>query len=66
MVGLEGLADTPFDPPTYSQWARRRNRRKRMIWMKINGGPGRTRTFDLPIMLRLVLNVVCPLLFVNH
>ena len=33
-----------------------------MIWIEINGGPGRTRTFDLPIMLKLDLNVVCPLL----
>ena len=43
-----------FDPPTYSQWVRRDNIRKWMIWMEINGGPGRTRTFDLPIMSRML------------
>ena len=39
-----------YDPPTNSPWVRRENFRKRMILMEINGGPGRTRTFDLPIM----------------
>ncbi len=28
-------------PPTYSPWVRCENIRKRMIWMVINGGPGR-------------------------
>jgi hypothetical protein len=43
-----------FAPPTYSPWVRRENIRKRMILMRINGGPGRTRTFDLPIMSRML------------
>ena len=43
------------DPPTYSPWVRRRKSRKRMNLKEINGGPGRTRTFDLPIMSRFNL-----------
>ena len=42
------------DPPTYSPWVRRRKSRKRMNLKEINGGPGRTRTFDLPIMSRML------------
>ena len=44
-----------MDPPTYSPWVRHQKLRKQMILKEINGGPGRTRTFDLPIMRKLLI-----------
>ena len=47
---IDATRELNLDPPTNSPWVRHRKLRKRMNLKGINGGPGRARTFDLPIM----------------